>query len=61
MFDTQLDEINLHVRDGSILPLQEPDVVTARSRKKPFGLLYTLPEDETTGKNSESKVAKVYT
>ena len=42
---TELDEINLHVRSGSALPLQEPDVVTKRSRVKPFGLLYALPTE----------------
>lgn len=43
---TELDEINLHVRSGSALPLQEPDVVTKRSRVKPFGLLYALPTEK---------------
>ena len=48
-FVTELKDINVHTRSGSIIPMQEPDVVTAKSRLKPFGLLYTLPIEGETG------------
>ena len=48
-FPTALNEINVHTRSGSIIPTQEPAVVTAESRKNPFGLIYTLPREGETG------------
>ena len=48
-FPTELNEINVHTRSGSIIPTQEPAVVTAESRKNPFGLIYTLPKEGETG------------
>ena len=38
----------MHIRGGSVIPLQEPDEVTAKARTKPFGLLYALPESNLT-------------
>ncbi|CAJ1074960.1 lysosomal alpha-glucosidase [Xyrichtys novacula] len=37
-----LDTINLHVRDGHIIPQQEPDLTTAASRMNPFFLTVAL-------------------
>ncbi|XP_041372826.1 lysosomal alpha-glucosidase-like [Gigantopelta aegis] len=37
-----LDTINVHVRGGSIIPTQEPDLTTKKSRTKDFGLLVAL-------------------
>lgn len=34
-----LEKINVHVRGGSILPLQSPNVTTTQSRKNPFEIL----------------------
>ncbi|KFO76310.1 Lysosomal alpha-glucosidase, partial [Cuculus canorus] len=40
-----LDTINVHVRAGYILPLQEPALSTAESRKKGMGLVVALTPD----------------
>ena len=45
-FDTPLNGINLHVRSGHVIQMQQPDVVTAKSRNNPFGLLYSIPKDD---------------
>ncbi|KAK2181122.1 hypothetical protein NP493_410g04035 [Ridgeia piscesae] len=37
-----IQKINVHVRGGSIVPMQQPDVTTVAARKKPFGLLVAL-------------------
>ncbi|XP_023930007.1 lysosomal alpha-glucosidase [Lingula anatina] len=48
--DAPLDKINLHVRGGSIIPTQEPDVTTTLSRRNKFGLLVALsPKEDSTG------------
>ena len=52
-FFTPLDKINVHIRSGTILPLQEPDVVTTKSRVKPFGLMYALPDANRTDERGE--------
>ena len=43
--DTPLDEINVHMRAGYIVPFQFPEVTTTQSRKNPFGLVVALKED----------------
>ena len=40
--DTPLDQINVHLRAGFIVPFQFPDVTTTQSRKNPFGLVVAL-------------------
>ncbi len=40
-----LDTINLHVRAGHILVMQEPNTTTTASRKNKFGLLVALTGD----------------
>ncbi|RVE69495.1 hypothetical protein OJAV_G00078330 [Oryzias javanicus] len=40
-----LDTINVHVREGHIIPQQEPALTTAASRRKPFFLTVALSED----------------
>ncbi|XP_014672594.1 PREDICTED: LOW QUALITY PROTEIN: lysosomal alpha-glucosidase-like [Priapulus caudatus] len=40
--DAPMDTINLHVREGRILPTQEPALTTVDSRKNKFGLLVAL-------------------
>jgi alpha-glucosidase len=40
--DAPLGHINLHIKGGSILPLQEPGNTTEVSRRNPWGLLVTL-------------------
>lgn len=39
-----INQINLHVRGGYILPMQEPALTTTDSRKNPFSLLVALDE-----------------
>lgn len=45
------NKINLHVRGGSILPLQQPAITTTDSRKLPFSLLVALDENGEAGGN----------
>ena len=40
-----LEHINVHVRGGSILPMQQPGYTTAESRRNPWNLLIVLDED----------------
>ena len=40
--DTPMDKINLHIRGGYILPLQQPGITTVDSRKNPFVLVVAL-------------------
>jgi alpha-glucosidase len=40
-----LEHINVHVRGGSILPLQQPGYTTTESRLNPFGLVVALDGD----------------
>lgn len=40
--DTPMDKINLHIRAGYILAMQQPSITTADSRKNPFSLLVAL-------------------
>lgn len=42
--DAPLEEINVHVRGGFVVPYQFPSVTTAASRKNPFGLLVALKD-----------------
>lgn len=37
-----LEEINVHVKGGSIVPYQFPSTTTTQSRKNPFGILVAL-------------------
>ncbi|XP_055509928.1 lysosomal alpha-glucosidase-like isoform X1 [Leucoraja erinacea] len=39
-----LDTINVHLRGGCILPIQEPSTSTAASRGNPFGLIVALSD-----------------
>lgn len=51
--DTPLDKINVHVRGGSIFPLQEPASSSSQSRDNPLSLLVALgaqPELRAEGK-----------
>lgn len=43
--DAPIDFIPLHVRGGFILPTQEWDLTTEKSRKKPFGLIVAPNSD----------------
>ncbi|XP_046858818.1 sucrase-isomaltase, intestinal-like [Xenia sp. Carnegie-2017] len=43
---TPQDHINLHLRGGFIIPVQEPANNTFFSRRNPFGLIVTLDDDE---------------
>ncbi|XP_077980434.1 lysosomal alpha-glucosidase-like [Glandiceps talaboti] len=43
--DAPMDKLNLHVRGGHILPLQEPNTTTTESRKNKFILLVALSLD----------------
>ncbi|XP_022104698.1 maltase-glucoamylase, intestinal-like [Acanthaster planci] len=48
---TPMDEINIHVRGGWILPTQEPANSTVYSRTNPFGLIVALDDSQkATGK-----------
>jgi alpha-glucosidase (family GH31 glycosyl hydrolase) len=40
--DAPLNEINVHIRGGFIVPYQIPSVTTKASRKNPFGLVVAL-------------------
>ncbi|XP_053315016.1 sucrase-isomaltase, intestinal [Spea bombifrons] len=42
-----LEHINLHVRGGYILPMQEPGINTHHSRKNPIKLLVALDENQS--------------
>ncbi|KAK6185390.1 hypothetical protein SNE40_007635 [Patella caerulea] len=42
-----IDKINLHIRGGTIIPVQEPDVTTTASRKKNFGLIVAPTSTQT--------------
>lgn len=39
---TPIDHIQIHIRGGYIVPMQEPGITTAASRKNPFSLLVAL-------------------
>lgn len=45
----ELDEIALHVRSGSIIPIQDPAATTAESRCNTYGLIYSM-DTQSTGK-----------
>ena len=42
-----LEKINVHIRGGSILPLQQPGYTTTESRRNPWSLLITLDANES--------------
>uniref|UniRef100_UPI00398E93A5 lysosomal alpha-glucosidase n=1 Tax=Pristiophorus japonicus TaxID=55135 RepID=UPI00398E93A5 len=44
LLQAPLDTINVHVRGGCILPIQEPNTTTAASRGNPFGLIVALSD-----------------
>ncbi|KAK3103360.1 hypothetical protein FSP39_018703 [Pinctada imbricata] len=41
-FEAPLDKINLHVRSGCVIPMQDPEVNTVQSRKNRFKLFVAL-------------------
>jgi alpha-glucosidase len=43
--DAPLGHIPVYVRGGSVLPIQEPGMTTAESRKNPWGLIVALDRD----------------
>jgi len=43
--DAPLGKINVHIRGGSIIPIQKPSYTTAESRKNPFKLIIALDEN----------------
>lgn len=45
--DAPLEHINVHVRGGSILALQQPQYTTSETRDTPYSLLVALDEDLT--------------
>ena len=46
--DAPLNVINVHLRGGYILPVQQPSVTTTQSRKNPFGLVVLLKPSATS-------------
>ena len=40
--DAPLNEINVHIRGGYVVPYQIPSVTTKASRRNPFGLVVAL-------------------
>eukprot|EP00106_Octopus_bimaculoides_P008930 XP_014776372.1 PREDICTED: lysosomal alpha-glucosidase-like [Octopus bimaculoides] len=42
LLNAPMDVINVHLRGGAIIPLQEPALTTTISRKNPFTLLFAL-------------------
>ncbi|XP_076803980.1 sucrase-isomaltase, intestinal-like [Clavelina lepadiformis] len=49
--DAPLDFINLHLRGGHILPMQNPEVTTTLSREKPLSLLVALDHSQKASGN----------
>ncbi|XP_072882266.1 lysosomal alpha-glucosidase-like [Hemitrygon akajei] len=47
LLEAPLDTINVHLRGGSILPIQEPSTTTAASRENSFGLMVALSDHGT--------------
>lgn len=45
--DAPLEHINVHVRGGSILALQQPQYTTAETRDTPYSLLIALDDDSS--------------
>lgn len=41
-----LEHINVHIRGGSIIPMQQPAYTTAQNRANPYSLLVALDNDE---------------
>ena len=41
--------LQIHVRGGSIIPMQEPGLTTKDSRKNPYSLLVALKEEMAVG------------
>ena len=46
--DAPLDTINVHVRAGAVVPMQETAWSTSEARKTPFTLLVALPPESTS-------------
>lgn len=53
VLDAPWDEINVHVRSGSIVPMQEYALTTALTRKTPFTLLVAIDSHINDLGNSE--------
>lgn len=49
--DAPLDEINVHIRSGYIIPTQRPSLTTVQSRKNPFVIVVAL-KTESDGSQS---------
>lgn len=47
VLEAPLNKINVHVRGGSIIPMQEPSTTTIASRRQPFQLLIALDDHMT--------------
>jgi alpha-glucosidase (family GH31 glycosyl hydrolase) len=45
--DAPIQELNIHLRGGYVVPYQIPSVTTKASRKNPFGLIVALKNDTT--------------
>lgn len=49
--DAPLEYINLHIRGGSILPIQEPGNTTTTTRANPYGIIVTPDEQSSASGN----------
>ncbi|XP_077986810.1 lysosomal alpha-glucosidase-like [Glandiceps talaboti] len=49
VLDAPMDKINLHVRGGYIIPMQDPDLTTTASRKNKFALIVALSDTKANG------------
>lgn len=44
---TPMDQINVHVAGGNVLPFQEPEMTTELARQNPYGLIVALDAEQT--------------
>ena len=44
---TPIDHVQIHIRGGHIIPMQEPAMTTAASRNNPFSLLVALDNNSS--------------